>query len=605
MLLTLVTFIPLLTAFVVLCIPSEKKSLIKWTSLGGAILTFIIATQLVLGYHDQGQENVIERFDDEIRAVLDEEVKEVAVRARIDAALRLVEADNASDDLSSDNDRGPGRYAGLADLDLDQLAADDPGAADAYRECWELTMAKGSAASEHIRYVEYGNWIKAFNINYFLGGDGLSLPLVWLTTLLGVLCLIYSWTINKATKAYFALFLILQTGLTGVFIALDFFLFYVFWEIVLLPMYFLIGFWGGPRRIYAAIKFFIYTLVGSVLMLLCMLALYFHAGFDSFNVLTLIEAAPSFDWDFQFWLFLGLFVAFAIKVPVFPFHTWLPDAHVQAPTAASVVLAGVLLKMGGYGLFRFNFGLAPNAACGDIAMPIFGNFVIFLAVLGVINIVYGALCAMAQTDFKSLVAYSSISHMGYVLLGAAAMTDHGVQGAVLQMFNHGLSSAMMFLIVGVLYDRAHHRNLNKFGGMGAQMPYYTGIATVGFFASLGLPGLNGFISEMLVFIGAYGSPSAAETGGFFGLPRIFVYLALPGLVLTAVYILWTIQRVFMGKAKSESYKSFPDVNMREIISLAPLALLCIVLGVFPSIILDFMNGTLSDLVAMVVSATGS
>ena len=401
---------------------------------------------------------------------------------------------------------------------------------DVYRTCWELRTAQGAAASEHIRYVEFGSWITSFNINYFMGADGLSLPLVWLTALLGILCIAYSWNIEKGTKAYFALFLILETGLMGVFLALDFFLFYVFWEIVLLPMYFLIGIWGGPRRVYAAIKFFIYTLVGSVIMLLCMLALYFHSGFETFNVLTLMEVAPSFSFTMQMYLFLGLFVGFAIKVPVFPFHTWLPDAHVEAPTAASVILAGVLLKMGGYGFFRFSFGLAPNAARGDVEIPIFGNFVIFLAVLGVINIVYGALCAMAQTDFKRLVAYSSVSHMGYVLLGLAAMTDAGIQGAALQMFNHGLSSAMMFLIVGVIYDRAHHRNLTKFGGLATQMPYYTGLATVGFFASLGLPGLNGFISEALCFIGAYESEAAAVGGGFTGMPRIFVYLALPGIV---------------------------------------------------------------------------
>ncbi|MCB9833676.1 MAG: NADH-quinone oxidoreductase subunit M [Planctomycetes bacterium] len=505
------------------------------------------------------------------------------------AAIKLdFETRKASDE------RGPADYAAAVGL---TLAENDPDHGT-WRSVWELSMAQGAAAAKDIRFVEYAPWIDSFNIAYFMGADGLSLPLVWLTTLLGVLCLAYSWNIEKATKAYFALFLMLQTGIVGVFLALDFFLFYVFWEVVLLPMYFLIGFWGGPRRIYAAIKFFIYTLAGSVLMLVCMLAMYFHAGYDSFNVLTLMEVARGFSHDMQYWLFLGMFVAFAIKVPIFPFHTWLPDAHVQAPTAASVVLAGVLLKMGGYGFFRFSFPLCPDAAAGNI--PLWGsfNFVHFLATLGVINIVYGAFCALAQKDFKSLVAYSSVSHMGFVMLGLAALTDAGVQGAALQMFNHGLSSAMMFLIVGVIYDRAHHRNLDKFGGIGTQMPYYTGIATLGFFASLGLPGLNGFISEALVFMGAW--DSQAKSAGYPLDPK-FVYWALPGIVLTATYILWTVQRVFMGPMKSETYKTFPDVNFREVFALAPLGILCVVFGVWPSLILDFMNSSLSTIVQVVAA----
>ncbi len=593
MLLTLVTFIPGIVGLIILALPSQNKSLIKWTAMAAAVVTFIISCMLLTGYHDQGESKAEAVFDQEIAAIVDTQVTDSALQGKMRAAVQLIKADYGKD---GGDGRGPASYAAKVDLSLDneEIAA-------AWHDVWELTMAQGAMATEHIKYVEYGTWISSFNIHYFMGADGLSLPLVWLTALLGVICLAYSWNIEKATKAYFALFLMLQSGITGVFLALDFFLFYVFWEVVLLPMYFLIGFWGGPRRIYAAIKFFIYTLAGSVLMLIAMLAMYFHAGYDSFNVLTLMEAANTFSWDFQFWLFLGMFVAFAIKVPIFPFHTWLPDAHVQAPTAASVVLAGVLLKMGGYGFFRFSFTLCPNAGTGEIAMPIFGNFINFIAVLGVINIVYGAFCALAQKDFKSLVAYSSVSHMGFVLLGLAAMTDAGVQGAALQMFNHGLSSAMMFLIVGVIYDRAHHRNLDKFGGIGAQMPYYTGIATLGFFASLGLPGLNGFISEALVFMGAYD----AEASSVAGMSRTFVYLAAPGIVLTAAYILWTVQRVFMGEMKSESYKKFPDLNFREVFALAPLGILCIVFGVWPSLILDFMNGTLSTVVLMVRTAAGS
>jgi NADH-quinone oxidoreductase subunit M len=401
-----------------------------------------------------------------------------------------------------------------------------------------------------------------------------------------------------------ALFLLLETGLLGAFCSLDFFLFYVFWEIVLLPMYFLIGFWGGPRRIYAAIKFFIYTLVGSVVMLVAMLALYFKFGQDTFNLLTLIGVSSTFDPDFQKWIFIGLFAGFAIKVPIVPFHTWLPDAHVEAPTAISMMLAGVLLKMGGYGFFRFSYTLAPEISHSR-------NFVMFIAILGLINMVYGALCAMAQKDFKSLVAYSSISHMGYVLLGLAALTDQGIQGAALQMLNHGVSSAMMFLLVGIVYERAHHRDLNNFGGMGLQMPYYTGFATIGFFASLGLPGLNGFISEFLVFQGAFNSGGAVNEAGFwlansavYALPRWIVYAALPAIVLTAGYILWTIQRVYLGEVKNEKYKSFPDLNLRETLTLIPLAVLCIWMGIQPQIVLGYMDDTLTTFQQFVTKAGG-
>ncbi|MBI3843500.1 MAG: NADH-quinone oxidoreductase subunit M [Planctomycetes bacterium] len=341
--------------------------------------------------------------------------------------------------------------------------------------------------------------------------------------------------------------------------------------------------WGGPRRIYAAIKFFIYTLVGSVLMLLALLAMYFQTDPHTFNVLALMKVAPTYSAAFQWWIFVALFIAFAIKVPVFPFHTWLPDAHVEAPTAVSVVLAGVLLKMGGYGLFRFSYTLAPAAAVSD-------TVVTAMIVLGLTNMVYGALCAMAQKDFKSLVAYSSISHMGYVLLGLAAMTNAGVQGAALQMFTHGISSAMLFLLVGVIYERAHHRDLARFGGIGLQMPYYTGIAMIGFFASLGLPGLSGFWGEAFVFLGAWNSHF---------IPRWAIYVSITTVVLTAAYLLWTIQRVYLGEIKDEHYKSFPDVNLREVLALAPLGILAIVVGVFPSVILDYLNGAMNTLVQVV------
>ncbi|MHC5021205.1 MAG: complex I subunit 4 family protein, partial [Planctomycetota bacterium] len=356
----------------------------------------------------------------------------------------------------------------------------------------------------------------------------------------------------------------------------------------------------GPRRIYASIKFFIYTLVGSVLMLIAMLALYFWTGdadgVHTFNLLSIHAASAGFDFNFQYWIFLGLFFGFAIKVPVFPFHTWLPDAHVEAPTAISVILAGVLLKMGGYGFFRMSYPFAPDVFAEQ--------FTLLIGALGVINLVYGALVAMAQTDFKKLVAYSSVSHMGYVMLGLAAFSHGGVQGSALQMINHGVSSAMMFLLVGVVYDRAHHRDLNRFGGLALKMPIYASLAMIGMFASLGLPGLNGFISEAMVFLGMWDTGASYLRPGNVG-PGIdytwMIFASLPGIVLTAAYILWTIQRVFMGTVREEQ-ANFPDLNWRELVAIVPLAILCIVLGVLPNLVLQYLSPTLTTLVEAIRGA---
>ena len=420
-------------------------------------------------------------------------------------------------------------------------------------------------------------WISAFNIHYHVGVDGLSVTLLLLTALLGPICVGASWKIDKGIKAYMALFLLLETGMLGFFVALDLFLFYVFFELTLLPMYFLIGIWGGPRREYAAIKFFLYTLFGSVLMLIAMIAVYLKGGtFDIPTLITLAtqEGHPLADANFQMWVFLGFFVGFAVKVPIFPFHTWLPDAHVEAPTAISVILAGVLLKMGTYGLVRVNFAMLPKG------MDYFCNGVGFignsLAILAFVNIVYGSLCALAQTDFKKLVAYSSIGHMGFVILGLAARNESGLTGAILQMFNHGVISAMLFLLVGVVYDRAHHRDLNGFGGLGTKMPIYTGITTLAFMASLGLPGLSGFVGEALALLGAYSKF------------KMLTILSTIGIVVGAAYFLWTLQRVFLGELNPK-YADIPEINKREIATLVPLGILTIVLGVWPSIAINMFN----------------
>jgi NADH-quinone oxidoreductase subunit M len=352
-------------------------------------------------------------------------------------------------------------------------------------------------------------------------------------------------------------------------------------------MYFLIGIWGGPRREYAAIKFFLYTLFGSVLMLIAILALYFYSEPNTFDMTALIaqnhkysiaplpiEPFASWGWGFQHLVWLALFIGFAIKIPAFPFHTWLPDAHVEAPTAISVILAGILLKMGTYGILRINYPMLP-AATAEFAYYL-------LAVLGTFNIIYGALCAMAQRDMKKLVAYSSISHMGYVMLGMATFTPQGINGAVLQMFNHGTITAMLFLIVGVIYDRAHHRDIDGLGGLASVMPVYTGVTALAFFASMGLPGLSGFISEVLVLLGAWQRY------------RILTILGASGVILTAGYLLWTIQRVYLGQPRDQ-YRTLPEISPREFFTLAPLGAIVVLLGVYPRPVLDLLGATLEQL----------
>lgn len=447
-------------------------------------------------------------------------------------------------------------------------------------------------ASAGFQFVEKIPWIPAYNIDYFIGVDGISVSMVLLTALLSFICIFASWGIDKGVKGYFALFLLLDTGMMGVFVALDFFLFYIFWELMLLPMYFLIGIWGGPRREYAAIKFFLYTLFGSVVMLLAILALYFTSEPHTFDMTSLIAqsgkygTAPlpiwPFDqwgWGFQHIVWLALFIGFAIKIPAFPFHTWLPDAHVEAPTAISVILAGVLLKMGTYGILRINFPMLPQATA-DLAFY-------FLGALGAWNIIYGALCAMAQKDLKKLVAYSSVSHMGYVMLGMATFTPQGINGAVLQMFNHGTITGMLFLLVGVIYDRAHHRDIEGFGGLAAVMPVYTGVTALAFFASMGLPGLSGFISEVLVLLGAWQKYPILST------------LGASGVILTAGYFLWTIQRVYLGPI-NEKYKDLPDINGRELFTLIPLGIIVIILGVYPNALLNLLGASLDHLNQIII-----
>lgn len=434
------------------------------------------------------------------------------------------------------------------------------------------------------QFVEKSSWIPAFNIEYFLGVDGISILMVLLTALLCSISVIASWNIKHFVRGYFALFLLLDSGMMGVFCALDFFLFYVFWEVMLLPMYFLIGVWGGPRKEYAAIKFFLFTLVGSVLMLVVMLVFYFgcidpQTGLHTFDLTLMANQATHQSFlsghMVRALCYLALLICFAIKIPVVPFHTWLPDAHVEAPTAISVILAGVLLKMGTYGILRISYPLLPQAAL---------EFAPYVAFVGMVSIIYGALCAMAQTDLKRLVAYSSISHMGFVVLGLSVFENNtGINGAVLQMFNHGTITAMLFLLVGVVYDRAHHRDVDRLGGLARQMPVYAGFSGLAFFAALGLPGLSSFISEALVLLGAFQQY------------KIITVFSATGIVITAAYFLWAYQRVFLGPLKTE-YAALPDITLREVVTLAPLAVIVILFGFYPMPILNLMRVAIERLV---------
>jgi NADH-quinone oxidoreductase subunit M len=468
----------------------------------------------------------------------------------------------------------------------------------------------GINSQEGMQFVEKAKWIDIksvsfvgrLQIEYFLGVDGISVPMVILTALISFIAVFASWKIDKALKGYMAMLLLLDTGMMGVFVSLDFFLFYVFWEVMLLPMYFLIGIWGGPRREYAAIKFFLYTLAGSVLMLLAMIALYASVmvidpvtgeKLHTFNMLAMMNPAnfeansllAGLGTHMRTLAYFALFIGFAIKVPIFPFHTWLPDAHVEAPTAISVILAGVLLKMGTYGLIRISFPIFPELA---------QKYAFALAILAFINIVYGALCAMAQKDFKKLIAYSSVSHMGIVLLGMSALNTQGMMGAVFQMFNHGTITAMLFLIVGVIYDRAHTRDIDAFGGLALTMPKYTGIMTVAFFAALGLPGLSGFVSEAFSFLGAFQVDKL----------RVITMASTLGIVLTAAYMLWTLQRVFLGNV-NEKWRSLPDVDAREIFMLVPLAVIILVLGIYPSLLLNVMTSSVNHFVDVVAKGSAA
>ena len=439
------------------------------------------------------------------------------------------------------------------------------------------------SANPEWQFVERLPWIPSIGAEYFLGVDGFSVLLILLTTLMGVIAVLSSWNaIQMRVKEYYIFLLMLQTGMIGAFVSLDFLLFFLFWEVMLVPMYFLIGIWGSDNRLYSAIKFFLFTLIGSVVMLLGILAVYFYnhsvTGVYTFDITQFHTLDIPFDM--QWWIFLAFFLGFAVKVPMFPFHTWLPDAHTDAPTAGSVILAAVLLKMGTYGFIRFSLPILPEATIA---------FVPLVAALSIIGIVYGALVAMAQRDWKRLVAYSSVSHMGMVMLGMFALTPVGVTGSIVQQLNHGISTGALFLLVGVVYERRHTRLIAEYGGLSKVMPVYAAVFLIMTMSSIGLPTLNGFIGEILIL------------QGVFVVNKMWAFVAASGIVLGAAYMLWLYQRTMFGTVTNPKNENLPDLSMREFVTFVPLLLLAVWIGLYPKPFLDRLE-TSVDKVMMRVNS---
>ncbi|MFW6087839.1 MAG: complex I subunit 4 family protein, partial [Myxococcota bacterium] len=447
-----------------------------------------------------------------------------------------------------------------------------------------LALLSADYTTGGYQFLEQAVWIESLGISYKVGVDGISLWLVLLTTALTPIALFVSWTgIDTKIKEYALSFLLLETGMLGAFVALDLFLFYVFWELMLVPMYLIIGVWGGPQRVYAAVKFFLYTMVGSLLMLVAILYLVASykelAGVYSFDLADLTRVV--LPYGTQLWMFAAFALAFAIKVPMFPFHTWLPDAHVQAPTGGSVILAAVLLKLGIYGFLRFAMPLFPLAA--HFVGPT-------IAGVAIVGIIYGAWCAWVQRDVKKLVAYSSVSHMGFIMLGLFAMTEHGVAGSILQMINHGVSTGALFMLVGVIYERRHTRDLDDFGGLAKVMPWYAVIFVIVTMSSIGLPGTNGFVGEFMILSGTFVSQALQPW------PRVFTLLAATGVIFAAIYMLHAVLKIFWGPVTHEANRDLPDISVREVLPLAPLLLLVFWIGLYPKTFLDPMEPAIDQFI---------
>lgn len=453
-----------------------------------------------------------------------------------------------------------------------------------------ITRFQNEAGTDaSFQLIDQLSWIPQFGIQYQVGVDGLSLPMVVLTALIMVIAVLASWGIEKRPQLYFFLLMMVETAVMGVFTSLDLFLFFVMWELELIPMYFLIGIWGGPRREYASIKFILYTMGASGLMLVSFMAIYFLSPTHTFDVIVLLQhheaILSNMASEFQTVIYVALFICFAVKLPMVPFHTWLPDAHVEAPTPISVILAGVLLKMGSYGIIRFNLGFFPE---------ITQTLAVGIAILGMINILYGALLALAQTDMKRVIAYSSVSHMGFVLLGLAALNIMGLNGAILQMFTHGTITALLFVFVGIIYDRTHTRDIAQLGGLSARMPLASALFVLGALAAAGAPGMSGFASEFLIFVGAY---SNNLTGILHFVIQGVTIASAISIILGAAYMLWLTQRVFFGPLPT-AWDNLTDLNRVEALNVAILVAFVIVIGFYPALLVDYINPASEHLISM-------
>ncbi len=585
--LSLIVFLPVVGIFFNMAAPSRGVWFVRINSLVYTLLPLILCAMMLWGFEnartdsgniifiDQTDTRLTTRPDGSFRLVDEEGVEGGVLPYELDQT--------GSPQVIVDGEKQPIRLRAIREYYYDRKT--DEMQFEELRPWVSLTDRPATEIGE----AEY----TIAKFQYHLGVDGISFPLLLLTTLLSTVAIIASFNIGRRVKEYMSWFLLLEVGMLGTFTALDYLLFYVFWELVLVPMYFLIGIWGGPRKEYAALKFFLYTLFGSVFLLLGIIALYFLTGRQTFDIIKLQQIAPealgtpgNFRW--QMLLFWAFFLSFAIKVPIFPFHTWLPDAHVEAPTAVSVLLAGVLLKMGTYGFMRMSFPTFPEATYA--LAPILG-------IMAVVNIVYGALVAMAQPDMKKLVAYSSISHMGFALLGMAALNKWGMTAAQLQIFNHGVISGSLFLLVGVIYDRAHTRDINAFGGLLPQMRIYGIIFIIASLANLGLPGLSGFWGEFWSLFAAFHQTEFTTSSGliFF---RILAPIAVFGIIITAAYMLIMVRKVFMGPL-NERWNWLTDLDRRELISLLPLVFLMIFIGILPGTLISLFETSILELVNVI------
>ncbi len=591
-LLTLIIFLPAVGIFFNLLAPPRGTWFVRINTLAYTLLTLILACVMLFGYSnaktDRGNIIFLNQLDDRLTVRADGSYYSVSEDGIEGGKITFELDDYGLALVSVDGDLRDLKLAAVRVYFYDRSTADMQ-----FEELRPWVSVTDKPAQE-VGEAEY----TIAKFQYHLGVDGISFPMILLTTLLCVIAVIASFNVGKRVKEYMCWFLLLEIGMLGTFSSLDYILFYVFWELVLVPMYFLIGIWGGPRKEYAALKFFLYTLFGSVFLLVGIIALYFLCERRTFDIIILQEIAPEYlrtatNFKWQLILFWCFFLSFAIKVPIFPFHTWLPDAHVEAPTAISILLAGVLLKMGTYGLLRMSWPTFPEAAY--MYAPIIG-------VLAVINIVYGSLVAMAQTDMKKLVAYSSIAHMGFVLLGLASFNKYGMTGAQLQIINHGIISGSLFLLVGVLYDRAHTRDLNAFGGLLPQMRLYGIIMIIACLANLGLPGLAGFWGEFWSIMGAMQQTEFVTKSGliFF---RYLAPISLLGIIITAAYMLIMVRKVFMGPL-NERWNWLPDINKRELVCAIPLVFLMIYIGIYPGPLISLFETSILNLVDMTRMAAG-